>query len=77
MEENKVLIDLKRYDELILAEQDLQFAKQLLFNSSNTLSYNKEGVYFNIDENLVKMLFSVDYLLHYNKLYEKSGEKNV
>lgn len=77
MEENKVLIDLKRYDELILAEQDLQFAKQLLFNSSNTLSYNKEGVYFNIDENSVKMLFSVDYLLHYNKLYEKSGEKNV
>lgn len=77
MEENKVLIDLKRYDELILAEQDLQFAKQLLFNSSNTLSYNKESVYFNIDENLVKMLFSVDYLLHYNKLYEKSGEKNV
>lgn len=77
MEENKVLIDLKRYDELILAEQDLQFAKQLLFNSSNTLSYNKKGVYFNIDENLVKMLFSVDYLLHYNKLYEKSGEKNV
>ena len=77
MEENKVLIDLKRYEKLILAEQDLQFAKQLLFNSSNTLSYNKEGVYFNIDENSVKMLFSDDYLWHYNKLYENSGEKNV
>ena len=77
MEENKVLIDLERYNELILADLNLQMAKQLLFNGSNTLSYNKEGVYFNIDENLVKMLFPVDYLLHYNKLYEKSGEKNV
>ena len=77
MEENKVLIDLKRYNELILAERDLQFAKQLLFNSSNTLSYNKEGVYFNIDENSVKMLFPTDYVLHYNKLYENLGEKNV
>ena len=77
MEENKVLIDLERYNELIWADLNLQMAKQLLFNSSNTLSYNKEGVYFNIDENLVKMLFPVDYLLHYNKLCEKSGEKNV
>lgn len=77
MEENKVLIDLKRYNELILAEQDLQFAKQLLFNGSNTLSYNKEGVYFNIDENSVKMLFPVDYLVHYNNLYKKFEEKDV
>ena len=77
MEENKVLIDLKIYNELILAERDLQFAKQLLFNSSNTLSYNKEGVYFNIDENLVKMLFPADYLVHYNNLYKKFEEKDV
>ena len=77
MEENKVLVDLKRYNGLILADLNLQMAKQLLFNSSNTLSYNKEGIYFNIDENLVKMLFPVDYLSHYKKLYEKSVEENV
>ena len=77
MEENKVLIDLKRYNELILADLNLQMAKQLLFNSSNTLSYNKEGVYFNIDENLVKMLFPADYLVHYNNLYKKFEEKDV
>ena len=77
MEENKVLIDLKRYNELILADLNLQIAKQILFNSSNRLSYNKESVMFDIDANLVKAIFPTGYLTHYNNLYKKLEENDV
>lgn len=76
MEENKVLIDLDRYDELLTAEHDLQLAKGILFNDCNRLSYDKNGVYFNVDEAQVKLVFPCDYNLHLIGLQKKEG-KNV
>ena len=73
MEENKVLIDLDRYDELLTAEHDLQLAKQILFNQNNHL-YKSKNVIFNIDENQVKLVFSCDYNLHLIGLQKKEGE---
>ena len=75
MEENKVLIDLDRYDELLTAEHDLQLAKQILFNQNNHL-YKSKNVIFNIDENQVKLVFLCDYNLHLIGL-QKEEEKNV
>lgn len=73
MEENKVLIDLDRYDELLTAEHDLQLAKQILFNQNNHL-YKSKNVIFNIDENQVKLVFPCDYNLHLIGLQKKEGE---
>ena len=73
MEENKVLIDLDRYDELLTAEHDLQLAKQILFNQNNHL-YKSKNVIFNIDENQVKLVFPYDYNLHLIGLQKKEGE---
>ena len=73
MEENKVLIDLDRYDELLTAEYDLQLAKQILFNQNNHL-YKSKNVIFNIDENQVKLVFPYDYNLHLIGLQKKEGE---
>lgn len=73
MEENKVLIDLDRYDELLTAEHDLQLAKQILFNQNNHL-YKSKNVIFNIDENQVKLVFPCDYNLHLVGLQKKEGE---
>lgn len=74
MEENKVLIDLDRYDELLTAEHDLQLAKQILFNDCNRLSYDKKEVYFNVDTAQVKLAFPCDYNLHLIGLRKKEGE---
>ena len=73
MEENKVLIDLDRYDELLTAEHDLQLAKQILFNQNNHL-YKSKNVIFNIDEAQVKLVFPCDYNLHLIGLQKKEGE---
>ena len=73
MEENKVLIDLDRYDELLTAEHDLQLAKQILFNQNNHL-YKSKNIIFNIDENQVKLVFPCDYNLHLIGLQKKEGE---
>lgn len=73
MEQNKVIIDLDRYDELLTAEHDLQLAKQILFNQNNHL-YKSKNVIFNIDENQVKLVFPCDYNLHLIGLQKKEGE---
>ena len=74
MEENKVLIDLARYDELLLAEMQLQLAKQILFNENNTLTYDKKDVRFEIDKSQVKLVFPYDYNLHFLGVQKKEGE---
>ena len=70
MEQNKVLIDLGRYDELLLAEAQLQLAKQILFNENNVL-YQSKSVIFSIDGNQVKLAFPLYYDLQLNYLQEK------
>ena len=74
MEQNNVTIDLKRYNELLTAEYELQLAKQIIFNSNNTLSYNKKYPCFAIDENQVKLVFPNEYNLHFIGLQKKDGE---
>ena len=74
MEENKVLIDLARYDELLLQETQLLLAKQILFNEKNTLTYDKKDVRFEIDKSQVKLVFPCDYNLHFLGLQKKEGE---
>lgn len=76
MEENKVLIDLKRYDELLTAETELQLAKAILFNQKNRLYYNKQEVAFEIDYSQVKLVFPTQYHLHLLGL-QKKEEENV
>lgn len=73
MEQNKVTIDLERYDELLLAEMQLQLAKQILFNEKNVL-YKNDDVIFNIDSSQVKLVFPMDYHLHLIGLQKKEGE---
>ena len=70
MEQNKVTIDLERYDELLLQEMELQLAKQILFNENNTL-WQKKDVVFKIDESQVKLAFPCDYNLHQKGLLKK------
>ena len=70
MEQNKVLIDLGRYDELLLQEGQLQLAKQIIFNQNNCL-YQGKDIVFSIDGNQVKLVFPFDYNLHLNCLQEK------
>lgn len=74
MEQNNVTIDLNRYNELLVFEYELQLAKQILFNDCNRLSYDKNGVYFNVDEAQVKLVFPYDYNLHLIGLRKKEGE---
>lgn len=74
MEQNNVTIDLNRYNELLVFEYELQLAKQILFNDCNRLSYDKNGVYFNVDEAQVKLVFPYDYNLHLIGLQKKEGE---
>ena len=74
--ENTVLIDLERYNELLIAEHELQLAKQILFNKDNRLNYSKKYVQFMIDEGQVKLVFPCDYNLHYQGIYKKE-EENV
>ena len=74
MEQNNVTIDLNRYNELLVFEYELQLAKQILFNDCNRLSYDKNGVHFNIDEAQVKLVFPCDYNLHFIGLQKKEGE---
>lgn len=74
MEQNNVTIDLNRYNELLVFEYKLQLAKQILFNDCNRLSYDKNGVYFNVDEAQVKLVFPYDYNLHLIGLRKKEGE---
>lgn len=74
MEQNNVTIDLERYDELLTLEYELQLAKQILFNDCNRLSYDKTGVYFNVDEAQVKLVFPYDYNSHLIGLQKKEGE---
>jgi hypothetical protein len=73
MEQNKVIIDLERYDELLLQESQLQLAKQIIFNQNNCL-YQGKDVVFSIDGNQVKLVFSMDYHLHLIGLQKKEGE---
>lgn len=72
METNNIIIDLDRYNELLNAETQLQYAKQILFNKNNMLSYDKSGVYFEIDENQVNLIFPTDYHLHFIGLQKKA-----
>lgn len=74
MEQNKVTIDLDRYDELLTAEHDLQLAKQILFNKNNSLSIDKSYPVFLIDPNQVNLVFPCDYNLHLLGLQKKEGE---
>lgn len=74
MGENKISIDLERYDELLTAENELQLAKQILFNEKNHLNYDKSAVYFEIDKSQVKLVFPCDYNLHFMGLQKKEGE---
>ena len=69
---NMVLVDLERYDELLLAEAQLQLAKQILFNEKNAL-YSTKEVMFNIDTNQVKLAFPCDYNLHQKGLLKKEN----
>ena len=69
---NMVLIDLERYDELLLAEAQLQLAKQILFNENNVL-YQSKSVIFSIDGNQVKLAFPCDYNLHQKGLLKKEN----
>ena len=73
MEQNKITIDLERYDELLLQEMELQLAKQILFNKNNVL-YKSNDVVFNIDGNQVKLVFPCDYNLHVIGLQKKEGQ---
>ena len=62
MEENKVLISLDRYNELILAEQNLEILKTALFDNANVrLSYDKEHLLFEPKSEIVKALFPITY----------------
>ncbi len=74
MEQNNITIDLERYNELLTVEYELQLAKGILFNDCNRLSYDKNGVYFNVDEAQVKLVFPCDYKLHLIGLRKKEGE---
>ena len=71
--ENKVSIDLERYDELLLAEHELQLAKQILFNKNNGLAINKQYPVFVIDESQVQLAFPYDYNLHLLGLQKKES----
>ena len=71
---NNITIDLDRYNVLLTAEYELQLAKGILFNDCNRLSYDKNGVHFNIDEAQVKLVFPCDYNLHLIGLQKKEGE---
>lgn len=71
---NFVTINLDRYNELLTAETELQYAKQILFNKNNRLNYDKSGVYFEIDENQAKLIFPTDYHLHFIGLQKKAEE---
>lgn len=73
MEQNKVTIDLERYDELLLQEMELQLAKQIIFNQNNCL-YQGKNVMFSIDSSQVKLVFPMDYNLHLIGLQKKEGE---
>lgn len=73
MEQNKVTIDLERYNELLLQEMELQLAKQIIFNQNNCL-YQGKDVVFSIDGSQVKLVFPMDYHLHLIGLQKKEGE---
>ena len=71
--ENKVTIDLNRYNELIVAETMLMLLKDTLFGGiDNRLSWDKEYVEFNIDAQTIKTLFPTQYA---SALATLKGEK--
>ena len=70
MEQNKITIDLERYNELLLQEYQLQLAKQIIFNQNNCL-YQGKDIVFSINGSQVKLVFPLDYNLHLNLLQEK------
>lgn len=69
MEENKVLISLDRYNELLTAETCKTLLEELLFaNESVRLNYDKSALYFEPNGDVVKMLFPINYKATLEKL---------
>ena len=71
---NNITIDLDWYIVLLTAEYELKLAKVILFYDCNRLNFDKNGVYFDIDEAQVKLVFPCDYKLHLIGLQKKEGE---
>ena len=76
-EVNFVSVPLDRYEELLLAENQLELAKQIIFNCENRLEYHKKGVKFVIDDAQVRLVFPCDHHFHLLGLQKGEEEKNV
>lgn len=76
-EVNFVSVPLDRYEELLLAENQLELAKQIIFNCENRLNYNKKAVNFVIDDAQVRLVFPCDHHLHLLGLQKEEEDKNV
>jgi hypothetical protein len=75
MEENKVLISLDRYNELILAEENLEILKSALFDEEKVrLGYDKKHLIFEPSHKVVKALLPLDYRHTLENLVNTNGD---
>ena len=75
MEENKVLISLDRYNELILAEENLEILKSALFDEETVrVSYDKKHLIFEPSHEVVKALLPFDCRKTLENLVANNGD---
>ena len=75
MEENKVLISLDRYNELILSEENLEILKSALFDEEKVrLGYDKKHLVFEPKYEIIKLLLPLEYRHTLENLVANNGD---
>jgi hypothetical protein len=75
METNKIVLDAERFEELVATEKELILLKSILFSENSArLSYDRTGLYFEIDDKILKAIYPSERRILFERL---KGENDV